>query len=801
MTEQTDKNLNVMPALALRGLVCFPGVMLHFDVGRKRSVKALNAAMERGQKIFLITQKNVFDENPGEEELYQIGCIARICQVLRMSDDSVKVLVEGLSRAKIKTLENSGSYMKALVEECETPTVKNRKIYLETLARKIRAEFDAYASKGVKLAPDIALTVASNDDVGFLADFIAFNIPVPIDDKQYLLEQLNPVTRAKLALELLGKESDIIDIDRKIGEKVKNQIDDNQREYYLREQIKAINYELYGDSAEDELEEYFAKIDKLSAKDAVKEKLQAEVHKLGKMPSGSHEGTVVRGYLDTCLELPWDTYTDAKVDILKAEQILDRDFYGMQKVKERILEQLSVYALNPDLKGQIICLVGPPGVGKTSIAKNIAECMGRRYARISLGGVRDEAEIRGHRKTYIGAMPGKIINSIKSAGSSNPLILLDEIDKLASDYKGDPASALLEVLDKEQNHTFTDHFIDMPYDLSRAVFITTANTTDTIPAPLLDRMEVIELTSYTREEKFQIAKNHLIKKEIKNNGLDGRKIKITDDALYDLIDFYTREAGVRKLERAIGSLFRKSAKLLASGEKKQVKVTSLLVADMLGARKYRPEELLAFDTVGIINGLAWTSIGGELMQLEVSVLEGSGKLELTGSLGDVMKESARAAVSFVRANADKFSIPFDFYKTKDIHIHATQNAVPKDGPSAGVTITTALVSALTGIPVRRDIAMTGEVTIKGRVLAIGGLKEKTMAAYRAGVKTVFLPKANEADLAEIDKTVSENIRFITADDVETFILGALTAIPEANKNETFITSVAEYKNTANTISQ
>ena len=798
MIENTFENTKILPALALRGLVCFPGVMLHFEVGRKKSIKALNAAMEKGQRIFLVAQKNVYDEEPAEDEIYDIGCVARICQVLRMSDDSVKVLVEGLYRAKTAELDSSGSFLTAKIKKCEIPLVRNRKVYLETLARKIRFEFEAYASKGIKLAPDIVATVASNDDVGFLSDFITFNIPVPVDDKQFVLEQLNPVTRAKVALELLSKEGQIIDIDRKIGEKVRTQIDDNQREYYLREQIKAINFELYGDTAEDEIDEYTAKIERLSTSASVKEKLKAELAKLQKMPVGSHEGTVVRGYLDTCLSLPWDTCTDSKVDILKAEKILDRDFYGMEKVKERIIEQLSVYMLNPDIKGQIICLVGPPGVGKTSIARSIAECMGRKYARISLGGIHDEAEIRGHRKTYIGAMPGKIINAIKDAGSSNPLILLDEIDKLASDYKGDPAAALLEVLDKEQNHTFVDHFVDMPYDLSHAVFMTTANNASTIPAPLLDRMEVIELTSYTRQEKFEIAKKHLVKKEVKNHGLCGRTIKIEDEAIFDLIDFYTREAGVRKLERTIATLCRKSAKLIASGEKKSVKINSDTVIKMLGKHKYLPEEILKNDEIGIINGLAWTSVGGEVMQMEVSVMEGTGKIELTGSLGDVMKESAKAAVSYVRANAEKYLINPDFYKTKDIHIHATENAVPKDGPSAGVTMTTALVSALTGIPVKRDVAMTGEVTIRGRVLAIGGLKEKTMAAYRAGVKTVFIPKANERDLAELDKTVLANIKFITAENVETVINGAL-AFPKSEE-ETYI-PVTEFNKTAAVISQ
>lgn len=802
MSENKSQPIVTMPMLALRGLVAFPGVMLHFEVGRKKSIKALNAAMEKGQRIYLVAQKNVFDEDPDGEGLYEIGCVAKICQILRLSDNNVKVLVEGLYRAKhIKANSNNG-YFISDVMMLPDAAIRNRKLYVEALARKIRTKFDFYASKGLKLAPDIAATVATTEDIGFLSDFITFNIPVPVDDKQFVLEQQNPVSRAKLVLELLDKESEIIDIDRKIGEKVKSQIDDNQREYYLREQIKAINYELYGDTEEDEIADYFSKVEALSAKAEVKEKLRAEIAKLQKMPQGSHEGTVVRGYLDTCLALPWDICRKTSSDILRAEKILNRDFYGMNKVKERILELLSVYTLAPDIKGQIICLVGPPGVGKTSISKSIAECMGRDFARVSLGGVHDESEIRGHRKTYIGAMPGKIINAIKTAGSSNPLILLDEIDKLGSDYKGDPSAALLEVLDGEQNNTFTDHFIDMPYDLSRAVFITTANTQATIPEPLRDRMEIIELTSYTREEKFQIAKEHLTKRQIKNHGLDGRKCKITDEAIYDIIDFYTRESGVRKLERSLASLCRKTAKLIASGEKKSVIVNSKTVGEMLGKRRYTAEEILPTDEIGIINGLAWTSVGGEIMQLEVSSLEGSGKLELTGSLGDVMIESAKAAVSYVRANTERYGIASDFYKTKDIHIHATESAVPKDGPSAGVAITTALVSALTNRPVKRDIAMTGEVTIKGRVLQIGGLKEKSMAAYRAGVKTVFIPKSNEADLAELDKAVTDNVKFLPCSDVNFIIENALKEADATELVSEFNSPVIDYKKpTVKTISQ
>lgn len=802
MSENYTETIITLPMLALRGLVAFPGVMLHFEVGRKKSIKALNAAMEKGQKIYLVAQKNVFDEDPDEEGLYEIGCVVKICQILRLADNNVKVLVEGLYRAKHIATNFDNGYFISNVTPLEDSPVRNKKLYIEALSRKIRTKFDFYASKGIKLAPDIAATVASCEEIGFLADFITFNIPVPVDDKQFVLEQQNPVNRAKLVLELLDKESEIIDIDRKIGEKVKTQIDDNQREYYLREQIKAINYELYGDTEDDEIEEYYSKINTLSANEKVKERLKKEVAKLQKMPQGAHEATVVRGFLDTCLSLPWDSYRETSSDIVRAEKILNRDFFGMSKVKERILELLSVYTLAPDIKGQIICLVGPPGVGKTSISKTIAECMGRDFARVSLGGVHDESEIRGHRKTYIGAMPGKIINAIKSAGSSNPLILLDEIDKLGSDYKGDPSAALLEVLDGEQNSTFTDHFLDMPYDLSRAVFITTANTKATIPEPLLDRMEIIELTSYTREEKYSIAKQHLVKKQIKNHGLDGRKCRISDEAIYDIIDFYTREAGVRKLERNIASICRKTAKLIASGNRKSVVVNSETVGEMLGKKRYTTEEILLSDEIGVINGLAWTSVGGEIMRLEVSVLEGSGKLELTGSLGDVMKESAKAAVSYVRANTEKYGISNDFYKTKDIHIHATENAVPKDGPSAGVTITTALVSALTERPVKRDVAMTGEVTIKGRVLQIGGLKEKSMAAYRAGVKIVFIPTENQADLDELDKVVTDNVKFITCDKVDFIIENALKAGKTAEIKTDFNPAVIEYKNsTAKTISQ
>ncbi len=772
MTEIKENTLN-MPLLALRGLVVFPKTVASFDVARKKSANALAAAMETNRTLFVVTQKDFYAEDPTVNDLYTIGCVVRVKQVLKVSDNLVKVLVEGLYRASFTNFRAGKNYFTADVSRCEEKAVTNREIYRETLIRRIRTQFHKYISVLQGIAPDVAMTVDNLDDLGYISDFIAFNIPAPFDDKQYVLEQLSPVKRAKILLELLDKEREIGEIDRKINEKTRSAIDENQREYYLREQMRVISTELYGDDSADEIDNYYAKIDALDADDSVKEKLQSHVAKLSKMPNGSHEGTVERGYLDTCLSLPWRTYSAVAVNVKRAEKILNRDIYGMEKVKERILELLSVYALSPDIKGQIICLAGPPGVGKTSIGKTIAECMGRKFARISLGGIHDEAEIRGHRKTYIGAMPGKIINAVKQAGSGNPLILLDEIDKLGNDYKGDPSSALLEVLDPEQNGTFVDHFVEIPFDLSHAVFIATANNIETIPAPLRDRMEIIELSTYSREEKFNIATKHLVNKQIERHGLKKNQIRFSDGAIYSLIDFYTRESGVRKLERSIASLCRKAAKMIASGETAKVSIKYDDVVKMLGKHKYKPEVILEKDEIGVINGLAWTSVGGTIMQLEVAAMPGTGKIELTGSLGDVMKESAHAAVSYVRSNAHKYGIDPDFYKNQDIHIHATEAAVPKDGPSAGVTITTALVSALTNTPIARDIAMTGEVTIRGRALAIGGLKEKAMAAYTGGVKTVFIPKENEPDLEDVDAIVKEKINFIPVAHVEEIIEKAL----------------------------
>ena len=762
-----------MPMLPLRGLVVFPSMLLHFDVGRQKSIAAINEAMEHGRQIFVVAQSDITAEEPTVSDLYEIGCVSKIRQVLKLTDGNVRVLIEGLYRARLNSIVGKEPCYFVSTEKCQPKVSRTRAVYREALIRRVRDLFDQYSTVTPRQAPDIALTVMSNDNPEYLADYIASNIPVPADDKQYILEQTNPIKRLQLIAQVLEREYEILTIDAEINEKVKSQMDENQREYYLKEQLKVISGELYGEEGGEEIDAYMGKISALKAASNIKDKLYAEVNKLAKMPQGSHEGTVVRGYLDACLELPWGIYSKTSADINRSAKILNRDFYGMDKVKDRILESLSVLALAPDMSGQIVCLVGPPGVGKTSVAKTIAECMGRKYARIALGGVYDEAEIRGHRKTYIGAMPGKIINAFRQAGSQNPLILLDELDKLGSDFRGDPAAALLEVLDGEQNNTFTDHFIDMPFDLSKAVFITTANSVDTIPAALLDRLEVIELSSYTREEKFNIAKKHLVKKQLKNHGLTAAQMNITDNALYGLIDYYTREAGVRKLERRIAELCRKAAKIIVSGEKRRVVVTGADLEGLLGHKKYHNDELLKKDEVGVINGLAWTSVGGELMQLEVAVVPGAGKLELTGSLGDVMQESAKAAVTFVRSRAVKLGIDPDFYKKCDLHIHATQAAVPKDGPSAGVTIAVGLVSALTGRPVRRDVAMTGEITIRGRVLPIGGLKEKTMAAYRAGISIVYIPADNLQDLDEVDPVVLAALDIRTADVFDDIANGAL----------------------------
>ncbi|MBR5486115.1 MAG: endopeptidase La [Oscillospiraceae bacterium] len=765
-----------MPMIALRGLVVFPRMVLHFDVARKRSVSSLNKAMKQDRMVFLVAQKEVRDEVPQIEDLHKVGVVAVVKQVLKTADNNLRVVVEGKYRATLKeVVENENSSLEAITEEFPMKPVRaNQTAMLEALARTVKELFGEYSGYAPKMAPEFVSSVMTCEDPAYLAEYLAQHIPVDYSKKQQILAESTVKKRLEMICDMLENENQVMGLEREIYDKVKAQMDKNHRDYYLREQIKVINNELGdNDDIDEEIRRYEEKIAKLKLNEECTEKLKKEVDRLKKMPSNGHEAAVIRGYLDTCLELPWNTVTKDKIDVVKAKAQLDKDHYGMEKVKERIIESLAVRKLAPDVKGQIICLVGPPGVGKTSVARSIAKAIGRNYVRLSLGGVRDESDIRGHRKTYIGAMPGRIMNAMKQAGSRNPLLLLDEIDKLGSDFKGDPSSALLEVLDAEQNYAFRDHYIELPFDLSEVLFIATANNAQTIPAPLYDRMEIIDLSSYTREEKFNIAKNHLVPKQLKKHGLDKKMMKFTTDGLYALIDGYTREAGVRTLERRIASVCRKAAKQIVAEEITSCKADKATVQSLLGPWKYKPDELETKDTVGVVNGLAWTSVGGEILQAEIAVLEGSGKLELTGSLGDVMKESAKTAVTCVRGLADKYGIDKEFYKTKDIHIHFPEGAVPKDGPSAGVTITTALVSALTNIPVSSKVAMTGEVTLRGRVLAIGGLKEKSMAAYRQGIKTVIIPKANLADLHDISPVVRDAITFVPAEDISTVLECAL----------------------------
>ena len=774
-----------MPVLALRGLVLFPHMVLHFDVGREKSILALNEAMSNGRKVFLVAQRDIKDDDPAGGQLYQVGVVAEIRQIVRTQGDTLRVLVDGKSRGRLVSVTSDGPYLKGEVEDYPVSSRISNKALCDALVRTVKELFEEYCYLTPKMPREFVSNVMVSEDPFHIAEYIAGNIPLRYEDKQRVLEESTVIRRLETLAKLLENENEVLSLEQDIHEKVKEQIDRNQREYYLREQMKAISNELgEGDNLYEELEEYQDRILKLHLPEESQEKLLKEVDRLEKMPSNSNEAAVIRGYLDTVLDLPWNVTTKDKIDIKKARKFLDQEHYGLQKVKERILELLAVRKLSPDIKGQIICLIGPPGVGKTSIARSIARSMGRKYARMSLGGVRDESDIRGHRKTYIGSMPGRIINAVKQAGSSNPLILLDEIDKLGNDFRGDPASALLEVLDAEQNNAFRDHFIEIPFDLSKVLFIATANSRDTIPAPLYDRMEVIELSSYTREEKMNIAKRHLVSKQMKAHGIDPKQLRIADSALYGLIDFYTREAGVRTLERQIAALCRKAAvRIVSSDEPVKISVTAANLEEFLGPKKFRDDEMEKSDQVGVANGLAWTAVGGEMLQVEAAVMDGSGKNQSTGSLGDVMKESVAAAITYIRGVARHYGISESFYKDKDIHIHFPEGAVPKDGPSAGITTCTALISALSGIPIRHDVAMTGEITLRGRVLAIGGLREKTMAAYKNGMSTVIIPKANVPDLAEIDETVRNSLTFVPADNMETVLRHALIRFPEAARDK------------------
>ena len=776
-----EQNMTVaMPALALRGLTVFPNMLLHFDVGREASIKALDECMSSGRPIFLVAQRDMAVEQPALKDLYSVGTISSVRQILRLPGNNVRVMVEGSGRGRLLSLHHCVPYLLAEVEELPEPAFRSTP-RTEALIRQAYELFEQYCELSPRVTPDLMLNVLSSQDPGYIADYITQNIAMRAGEKQAILEELRPVRRLERLCQALGRELEILAVEQQLHDKVRESIGENQRDYYLREQLKAIQSEL-GQGEGDELADYHRAIAQAKLPAEVAEKLEREVDRLRKQSGGSAEASVIRNYLDTCLELPWGKKTKERVSVEAARKILDADHFGLEKVKDRILEFLAVKQLSPELRGQVICLVGPPGVGKTSIAMSVARAVNRKFARVSLGGVRDEAEIRGHRKTYVGAMPGRIIAAIRQAGSSNPLLLLDEIDKLSSDRMGDPSSALLEVLDTEQNSTFRDHYLEVPYDLSDVLFITTANTTDTIPRPLLDRMEVIELSSYTDEEKLQIAKRHLLPKQRKRHGLTAGQLKISDNALREIITGYTRESGVRVLERQLAALCRKVAMHLVSNDVKYVYITDKNLEEYLGVRRYHPERQALSGQVGVVNGLAWTSVGGTLLQVEATAVSGEGKLQLTGNLGDVMKESAQAVLTYIRGRAEALGIEADFYRKKDIHIHFPEGAVPKDGPSAGIAIAAAMVSALSGVPVRPGVAMTGEVSLRGRVLPIGGLKEKTMAALRNGIRTVIIPRENEPDLEEIDQTVRKALHFVLVDHLDNALAEVLD-LPAAQAAE------------------
>ena len=767
-----------IPVLALRGLTVFPHMNLTFDVERRISIAALERAMEADQEIFLVTQREIGVDLPGEKDLYTIGTVSHISQILRLSGTSVRCVVEGRRRARLRRLWQTEPFLQANVEALEEEPESEafrKSPRTEALLRRTFHLFSEYAQLTGNV-PEEVLTTLMDDhqQVGELADFIAQNIALRYQDKQALLEEFSPVARIRMLNRFLARENDVLGFEHEMEGKVRDQLARSQREQILRAQIRVLQNELgEGGSDEDELETYRQRIQELALPEETEKHLLKEVSKLAKQPFGSAEGAVIRNYLDVCLEMPWNQETKERVSVDAARKVLEKDHYGLEKVKERILETIAVRQMNPEGKGQILCLVGPPGVGKTSIAISVAKALNRKLARLSLGGVRDEADIRGHRKTYIGAMPGRIVEAISRSGSMNPLLLLDEIDKLGSDYRGDPAAALLEVLDSEQNHAFRDHFLEIPLDLTKVMFITTANTTDTIPRPLLDRMEVIRLASYTDEEKLQIARRHLLPKQLAEHGLKKGAVRISDDVIRSIIRDYTRESGVRLLERRLAAVCRKADVALLKGDVKRITVTEKDLPKLLDCQPYPPALHTEQEEVGVVNGLAWTEAGGEILEVEVNVMEGSGKLELTGNLGDVMKESAQAAMSCLRSRAEALGIQPDFYKTKDIHVHFPEGAVPKDGPSAGIAVTTAMLSALTGRKIRSGIAMTGEVTLRGRVLAIGGLKEKTMAALRNGIGTVLIPKDNVRDLEEIDQTVRAALHFIPVETVDQVFAAAL----------------------------
>lgn len=763
-----------IPVLALRGLTVFPQLMLHFDVGRAASIQALEEAMGENKEIFLVTQRDLSVENPAQDDLYAIGTIAEVKQILRLPESGVRVMVEGRSRGRLLKLVSSEPYLTAEVEYlAELSSPKGNSPRIEAAIRQVYNQMERYTELSDRVAPETYLKLLASDDPGYIADYAAQNLPLRFEDKQSVLEEMRPARRLDRLCRILGREVEILEVESELAAKVHEQVAASQRDYFLREQLRVIQRELGEGEEDNEVAGYRRQISQAKLPAEVEEKLLKEVKHLEKQPYGSSEAAVIRTYLDTCLELPWQTRTKERVNVAAVSKVLDADHYGLEKVKERILEFVAVKQLAPGLKGQIICLVGPPGVGKTSIAMSVARAMNRKLARISLGGIRDEADIRGHRKTYVGAMPGRIIAGIKQASSANPVLLLDEIDKVGSDHRGDPAAALLEVLDSEQNSTFRDHYLELPFDLSDVMFITTANTTDTVPRPLLDRMEVIELPSYTDKEKLQIVKRHLLPRQLKRHGLTRAQLKISDSGIEALIAGYTKESGVRLLERKLAALCRKCAMRIVQEDVKQIRITKMNLQEFLGPRRYLDSKPAQEPLVGVVNGLAWTSVGGEILEVEVNVVPGTGKVVLTGNLGDVMKESAKAALSYIRSRAAQLGIDPEFHSTKDIHVHFPEGAVPKDGPSAGIAITTAMVSALTGVPVRRDVAMTGEVTLRGRVLAIGGLREKTMGALRGGVSTVIIPADNSKDLEDIDQAVRKALTFVPVQQADEVLAQAL----------------------------
>ncbi len=764
-----------LPVVALRGMIAFPSIPVSFELSDEETVNACLEAERDDGLIFIVSKKDLSEETLSVENLYTVGTAAKIKQTVKLPEGNLKVFAAGYCRASAEeyVFEDGRLYAELI---CKTLQLEdNGGIKGEALVSEMRNTFDSFSSFLPKVSNELVTAVKAIRSPGLLADFIACNVLMNYVDKQLVLEEFDPLRRAELISVLMERESEVLRTEMKIHKKVRAQLDANQRDYYLKEQLKAIREELGENDEEDDEEiiEYNARIAKAKLPDEVREKLIKEVKKLAKTPYTSAESSIMRNYLDLCLELPWGVKSKDRIDVAAAKKILDEDHDGLDKVKERILEFIAVKQLNPDLKNQILCLVGPPGTGKTSIAASVARALKRKYVRVSLGGVRDEADIRGHRKTYIAAMPGRIVTAVNQAGTMNPVILLDEIDKLTRDAHGDPSSALLEVLDAEQNKAFRDHFVELPIDLSDCLFIATANDMENIPRPLADRMEIIELKIYTRHEKLAIAKDHLIPKQLKRHGLNKRMLRIRDDAVLEIIDYYTREAGVRTLEREIASLCRKAAKRIIENGEKSLTVNAEGVKEYLGVRKLLPDRIFSDDAVGVVNGLAYTEVGGDLLRVEAAAMPGNGKVELTGSLGDVMKESAKAAITYIRSHSAELGVDSDFYKTKDIHIHVPEGAVPKDGPSAGVTIVTALASELSGRPVRKDIAMTGEVTLRGRVLAIGGLKEKTMAAYKAGVHAVCIPSENERDLSEIDPLVREKLEFIPCSSVEQVLNAAI----------------------------